>query len=269
MNDDVTVLYEDAALLAVQKPAGVVVIPSRAGDADDACLRGRLERQRGERLWVVHRLDRDTSGVLLFARSADAHRIVNGLFEGRSVRKRYLAWTRGPLPDLALRCDGALHPARKGRMRPAVAGEAGALAAATVLREDMRWEGLAIGTVARVEASPETGRQHQIRVHLRSLGVPLVVDAIYGRCAELTLRDLGLDEDGPALGRLALHAASITLRSPDRGEVTVEAPLPDDLVAWERALQRAVIAARSSSRPSTTSDDGTVSSGSGASSVNS
>lgn len=232
-------LYEDAVMIAVAKPAGVVVIPAR-GEETGACLQAALEASRGEKLWVVHRLDRDTSGVVLFARTASEHRRLNGLFEGRLVQKRYLAWTRGALPADEGLIDVALHSARKNKVRPAVTGEEGALPSRTRYRVVTRWEGLKCGTICAIEASPETGRQHQIRVHLRSVGAPLVVDPVYGRAARVTFTDLGKEDDSVALGRLSLHAAHIALTSASGAPLAIEAPLPDDLVAWEAALADAV-----------------------------
>ncbi len=234
----IDLLFEDAVSIAVAKPAGMVVIPARA-EEEAVCLHASLQASRGERLWVVHRLDRDTSGVVLFARTADEHRRLNGLFEKREVQKRYVAWTRGAPPAEEGVIDTALHTARKGKMRPAAAGEEGALPSRTRYRVTRRWEGLAGGTVCAIEALPETGRQHQIRVHLRSVNAPLVVDPVYGRAARVALAELGGDGDGAALGRLSLHAAQITWASSSGASVTVEAPRPEDLVAWQAALEAA------------------------------
>lgn len=232
-------LYEDASMIAVSKPAGVVVIPARGGE-EAPCLQAALEGLRGEKLWVVHRLDRDTSGVVLFARTAAEHRRLNGLFEGRRVQKRYLAWTRGAMPSDEGVIDAALHPARKGKMRPAAPGEEGALPSRTRYRVLRRWEGLACGTVSEIEASPETGRQHQIRVHLRSVDAPLVVDPTYGRAERVMDTDLGKTGAEVALGRLSLHAAHIALVADTGAALVIEAPLPDDLAAWQAALADAV-----------------------------
>ncbi|MDB4928842.1 MAG: Pseudouridine synthase [Myxococcaceae bacterium] len=232
-------LYEDASMIAVAKPAGVVVIPAR-GEEAVPCLQASLEASRGEKLWVVHRLDRDTSGVLLFARTAAEHRRLNGLFEGRRVQKRYLAWTRGLIGADEGSIDAALHPARKGKMRPATPGEEGALPSRTRYRVLRRWEGLPCGPVSEIEATPETGRQHQIRVHLRSIDAPLMVDPIYGRAAKVVASELGAEGDAVLLDRLSLHAAHIALVADTGAPLSIEAPLPDDLAAWRAALDDAL-----------------------------
>lgn len=220
-----TILYEDPDVLAVAKPAGITVIPGRSETPADA-LRGRLEQERGEPLWVVHRLDRDTSGVVLFARNEAAHRRLSMAFEAREVEKVYWAWTRGiPSPESGF-IDVPLHTARKGRMRPAAPGEEGALPSRTTYRVLE-----SLGAVARVEARPATGRQHQIRVHLRSVGAPLLVDPLYGGCESIEPGELG--SGSPGIRRLTLHAAAITFPHGD-GTRTVEAPLPADLAALQQ-----------------------------------
>src|SRR5437879_3044073 len=93
----IPVLYEDADLLAVDKPPGITVIPAR-DEPPEASLRRLLEDTRAQPLWVVHRLDRDTSGVVLFARNAETHRALSLLFENHEVRKQYIAWARGVMP---------------------------------------------------------------------------------------------------------------------------------------------------------------------------
>jgi RluA family pseudouridine synthase len=220
----VNVLLEDPELLAVHKPSGVVVIPARDEDPA-ASLHHTLQRARGERLWVVHRIDRETSGVVLFARTASAHQRLNDLFATRAVEKRYVAFTAGAaLPDDTT-VTLALHAARKGKMRPAREGEADAVDAVTGVQTVSRWK-LGGVCVSRVLASPRTGRQHQIRVHLRALGAPIVGDALYGK---------GIDAQVPRCARLALHAWEVMF--PWRGgTVTVRAELPDDLADYARAL---------------------------------
>lgn len=224
------VLHEDPSVLAVDKPAGRLVIPGRSGG--ERSLREELEERHG-RLWVVHRLDRGTSGVLLFARTAEAHRALNLAFDRGEPRKRYLALVRGSLPA-ERRVDLAVAPARRGRMRPARPGDPRGKRALTVFRpvEAFPARGWAGGALSLVEALPETGRTHQIRVHLAAEGIPLAVDPDYGE--EEPLR-------GPAgevlLDRTPLHAARIELRHPAGGALVVVAPLPADVARAIEALR--------------------------------
>jgi len=231
----VPVLYEDDDVLAVAKPPGVVVVPAR-NEEPERSLRRRLELERGEPLWVVHRLDRDTSGVVVFARNADAHRALSLAFERREARKTYLAVVRGAPPAEHGTIGTPLHPARRGKTRPAEPGEPGALPALTEYDLVRRWRLPAV-EVALLEARPRTGRHHQVRVHLRSVGAPLLVDPTYGRAERVTAAELGLGGDRVLCARLTLHALRLEL--PGLGgaaPLRIEAGLPDDLAALLAAL---------------------------------
>jgi tRNA pseudouridine32 synthase/23S rRNA pseudouridine746 synthase len=222
------VLHEDADLVAVAKPPGRVVIPGR-GPAEPT-VRQEAEAALG-RLWVVHRLDRGTSGVLLFARNAAAHRAVNLAFDRHQVEKRYLAVVRGDLPERS-RVEVGIAPGRRGRMRAAAPGDPRAKPAATsfrVLERLARPEARAL-----VEAVPETGRTHQIRVHLAWAGAPLCFDPDYGPAEPI--RDA---EGRILLDRTPLHASLLALAHPTGGaRLEIAAPLPEDLealLAWARS----------------------------------
>jgi tRNA pseudouridine32 synthase/23S rRNA pseudouridine746 synthase len=218
---DAQILYEDGELVAVDKPSGLAVIPERDGLPGDA-LRQRLEAARGEPLWVVHRIDKDTSGVVVFARSAAAHRWLNDAFAERRVRKRYLAFASGDLPGTRT-VDLALVEARRGKARPAGPAEQGK-ASVTDLTALARWS-RADDAVTLVEARPRSGRHHQIRVHLRSLEAPILGDPLYGK---RTLRGM---LDGAPCVRLALHAAGLAVTRPDGRELAIESPMPADMSA--------------------------------------
>lgn len=222
------VLFQDVDVVAVAKPAGEPVIPARGEDARK-CVQRRLERQLGRRLWVVHRIDRDASGVVLFAAHAEAHRALSLAFEHRQVRKSYAALVAGRLSPAEGRVDVALHAARKGKTRPAAPGERQAQPAVTEYATERVFT-LGDEAVSQVEARPLTGRHHQIRVHLRFLGAPILFDERYGR-GRLT----AALADAPA-SRLALHARRIDAPAPrGEGRLVVECPLAADLealVAW-------------------------------------
>lgn len=218
--EQVPLLLETAGVLAVDKPAGVAVIPGRDGPSGES-LHERLQGARGERLWVVHRLDRDTSGVIVFARTASAHRALSMAFEAGRVEKRYLALCEGRLGEPRA-VDVALVPARRGRMRPAAAGEEGKPARTELSVIE------AFGEVASlVEARPLTGRTHQIRVHLRSAGHPLLVDHQYGSKVPFPPPPAE-----PVLARTPLHASRLGWAGvPGVADASVEAPLPGDIAA--------------------------------------
>jgi RluA family pseudouridine synthase len=226
------VLHDDADLVAVAKPPGLPVIPAR-GEEPDACLRRRLEAQLGSALFVVHRIDRDASGLVLFARHAEAHRALSLAFERRQVAKHYVAYLAGALEPPAGRIETPLHAARRGKTRPARPGEPGARAAVTEYATEAAWR-LDGRTVSRVAARPLTGRHHQLRVHLRSRGAPILWDPLYARGPE------GVAPAGAPCARLALHARRIELGHPVRGgTLALEAPLAADLVALDAWLARA------------------------------
>ncbi len=215
-------LHDEDDLVAVSKPAGEPVIAERGGPPE-GCLRRRLEQQLGRRLWVVHRIDRDASGLVVFAGSAAAHRAASLAFEHRQVGKTYVAFVAGTLEPDRGRIDVPLHAARKGKARPARPEEPGRREAATEYVVRRRWH--RNNTVLTLlEAHPLTGRHHQIRVHLRSIGAPLLFDPLYGRGR------MPPELDGAPCGRLALHALRLELPSPKGDErLVLEAPLATDL----------------------------------------
>jgi RluA family pseudouridine synthase len=225
---DVTleVLLADEHLAAVAKPPGRIVVPGRG--TPERTVREEAEALLGP-LWVVHRLDRGTSGVLLLARSADVHRSLCALFERHEVSKRYLALVRGAVSG-DLRIDVPVAAGRKGRMR-AGEGLPGARPSTTFVRPV-----LPFGDVATlVEAYPASGRTHQVRVHLAHAGHPLVVDPDYGEPPPWRVPG-----GSAALERTPLHAASLEFLHPVSGQpVRVEAPVPEDMALALAGLRAA------------------------------
>jgi tRNA pseudouridine32 synthase/23S rRNA pseudouridine746 synthase len=227
----VPILLQDLQILAVDKPAGRLVIPGRG--RDELSLAEELSSLHG-RLWVVHRLDRGTSGALVFARTAEAHRALNLAFDRGEPRKRYLALVSGAAPP-ELRVDVPIAPARRGRMRPARPGDARGKPSGTLFKlleafAAWPWAG---GVLSLVEALPETGRTHQIRVHLAHAGHPLIVDPDYGS------EDPLLGPDGRKLvDRTPLHASRLEIVHPGTGRpLAIEAPLAADMAGAVEALR--------------------------------
>lgn len=225
---DTVIRHESSSLLVVDKPAGVTVIPAPGVDPG-LCLHHQLQAARGERLWVVHRLDRETSGLVAFARTADEHRRLSMAWEAHQVRKTYVAFTAGALEPAEGRIEIALHEARRGKARPAGPGEAGAKAAVTDYVVRRTWK-VGDRAVSLVELWPKTGRHHQLRVHLRAAGAPILFDAVYGRGAIPPSL-----ADGPC-ARLALHASRLDLPCRGGERMIVASPLPADLTALRGAL---------------------------------
>jgi tRNA pseudouridine32 synthase/23S rRNA pseudouridine746 synthase/23S rRNA pseudouridine955/2504/2580 synthase len=213
------VLQQKDGLVAVAKPPGLLVIPGRTPD-DQVCARDLLSRQLGQRVWVCHRIDRDTSGVVLFATDEQAHRAASMAFEHGLAKKKYLALVEGTVKD-PLDLTFPLVEGRKGKIRLALEGEP-AKEARTLVRPLEFLQGATL-----VECEPLTGRQHQIRVHLKASGHPLLFDHQYGRREPLQLGDF-------TLSRTPLHAASLVIESLG---IDVTAPLPADLAEAVRRLR--------------------------------
>lgn len=217
-----TLLYQDDTLLAVNKPPGLLTIPDGYNPALPY-LSGLLQQQFG-RLWVVHRLDKDTSGVILFARSAEIHRQLNLQFERRETRKEYHALVAG-IPDweeteisLPLRVNG------DRRHRTVIDRQAGrsAQTGVRVLRK--------ADTFALVAAFPHTGYTHQIRAHLAAIGFPILGDPLYR-----SLIPGSPTKNQPAtisqslMSRTALHAYQIQFTHPGTAlSLTIQAPYASD-----------------------------------------
>jgi RluA family pseudouridine synthase len=211
-------LFSDEALLVVNKPAGIPVLPD-GWEKDNLYLVRELEAQHG-RLWIVHRLDKITSGVILFARTAESHRNLNIQFERHETQKVYHAIVVGnPKWDEHI----ARHPLRVnvGHSHRTVVDHTGGKPSETSFRVLERFSGHCL-----IEAVPGSGRTHQIRVHAYALGFPLLGDTLYS-APETHLID-----------RPALHALSLTFSHPVNGDrLTFEAPYPADFAKVIRMLK--------------------------------
>ncbi len=223
----VEVLYEDADVIAINKPAGMVVhtgAGQHSGTLVNALLHrfGKLSSVGGElRPGIVHRLDRFTSGVILIARNDAAHRNLAEQFASRQVEKIYVALVHGRLKNDQGRITTpiARDPVRRVRMTARLDHGRQAITSYQVLK---RFDRLTF-----LEVKIGTGRTHQIRVHLASIGHPVVGDKLYGAPAS-------------ELGRFFLHARQISFTSPSSGErITVNAPLPADLESYLGTLRMA------------------------------
>ncbi len=246
------ILYEDDDLLVIDKPAGLLVIPDRWDPAKPtvvklarAYLQMRAEAgghiaAEPPRIWVVHRLDRETSGVLILAKSDRTHAALSRQFERGKVQKTYLALVSGQGIRTAgiIRLPIGPHPHRPGMM--AIRRRHGK-AASTRYAVLERFRGYTL-----LDVRPQTGRSHQIRVHLQAIGHPLAIDVLYGSGEPLLLSALkpsyrpkaGAAEH-PLMARLTLHAHALELLHPLHGTTcTWVAPLPKDFAAVLRNLRR-------------------------------
>jgi RluA family pseudouridine synthase len=241
------VLWEAEEFLVVNKPAGLPTLVD--GYQSDAPYLLDVLKQAYNLVWVVHRLDRETSGVMVFARTAEAHRELSIQFEKRQAHKSYHAlvvgdpaWNKKSV-NLALRPDGdrnhrTVVDARHGKP---------ALTDVSVLQ---RFRELS-SSYTLVEAIPYTGRTHQIRVHMAAQGHPVVADRLYGDGRGIYLSELKtgfkgrMEDQKPLIGRLGLHARSLTLLHPVTGEqLCFNAPYPKDFRQSLRWLSRNLLEGR-------------------------
>ena len=226
------VLHEDDELLVVDKPAGMPVHPG-AGHPDSTLVNATLGLSSGDidniqgdvggarRAGLVHRLDMDTSGVIVVAKTDRAHAHLSAQFKSRTVRKRYIALVQGwpEPPEAVIEAPIGRDPDNRKRMAIVEDGRE----STTLYRTLRRY-----ARTALVEAWPRTGRTHQIRVHLASVSHPVVGDATYGHAP--------VSRDG-AIGRQFLHAASLEFEHPATGDrVRFEAQLPEDLAGYLESL---------------------------------
>jgi 23S rRNA pseudouridine1911/1915/1917 synthase len=234
----IEILYQDADIVVVNKPQQTLTIPDRYRPELPSVVKQLEKLLDVEKIWIVHRLDKDTSGVLCFALNAPAHRHLSIQFEHQHPCKRYWALVEGVLLDKSGVIDAAIeeHPTKPGLMSVQAKGKP-SVTHYQVLEEFKKY------TI--VEAQPKTGRTHQIRVHLAYLGYPLAVDPLYGTQTELFLSDIKQrkfklqkhTEEQPMLARVPLHAHSITLKHPTTEiDMTFTAALPKDLQAVHNQL---------------------------------
>jgi RluA family pseudouridine synthase len=234
----VPVLCDDAVFVAFNKPAGLPVIPER-WHPEWPCLRSIASERLGISLYVVHRLDAGTSGLVVFAKTAAAHRELCRQFAQHQVEKTYLALVKGEMAEEALTIQRAIaaHPSRPGVMVVSRSGKA----AVTSLRVLERFRGSTL-----LEVQPQTGRQHQIRVHLQALGHPLLVDPVYGQSEAFFLSAIKSgfhlkegEKEQPLIRRLTLHASTLRFQHPERKEsMTITAPEAKDFQAVVRNLRK-------------------------------
>jgi RluA family pseudouridine synthase len=200
------ILYEDKEMVVVNKPEGLASIPDRR--LQSVSLLEKLGARQGEKIYIVHRIDRETSGVIAFAKTAQVHRLLSGQFEARTVEKVYLALLHGVVEADAGVIDKPLWQFGSGRIGISVQHGRDSLTEYRVLERSPSY--------TFVEARPRTGRRHQIRVHFYSLGHAVVGDLRYGNKVIQT-----------AYPRLMLHALRLTLDHPPGRRRTFEAPVPE------------------------------------------
>ena len=237
------VLFEDDAVIAFDKPGSLLLAPDRRDKSRENLLE-LVRAKMGGSVANVHRLDADTSGLVLFAKTKPALDFLSGQFQSKTVGKTYQALTVGVpvrdefMVDLVLKEDEA----KPGRMCVVKKHGQASVTEFTVREKYPRPAGRA--SFAFLECRPLTGRTHQIRVHLAESGTPILNDPFYGDDTTLMLSDLkrgykGRADEKPLITRLALHAGGLTFTHPlTREKTTLVAPLPNDFEVALKYLRK-------------------------------
>jgi 23S rRNA pseudouridine1911/1915/1917 synthase len=239
------ILHADDQILVVNKPVGLIIHPG-SGAKEDTLVNGLLHMfpeiqavGRADRPGIVHRLDRDTSGVMVVARTNDAARSLVNQFKTKQVQKNYTAFVWGEMPFDSDWIDLPIGPHCKRPQLRAVVPEDGQ-SASSFYTVERRY-----GMASRVDVSPRTGRTHQIRVHLDHIGFPILGDASYGSAKQESWRRWRnkrekAEQRVPVLARQALHARRLSFCHPaTEARVVFESPLPADLLDLSEVLDEA------------------------------
>lgn len=229
------IIFENDSFIAINKPSGLLSIPDRLGQ--EISLKNILKEKKGN-IYTVHRLDRDTSGIIVFAKTEEAHKQLSRLFEGREMEKYYQGLVYGKIVNPSGNIDAPImeHPGKTTRMMTHAKGKASSTDY-TVL-ESFR-------LYSWVEFRIHTGRTHQIRVHMQHIGHPIVCDEIYGDPKPVLLSSLKknfklaktAEEEKPILSRLALHSHRLKFTL-NNETFELEAPVPKDLRAVLQQLRK-------------------------------
>lgn len=236
MNVKELIIAETENWVALNKPSGLLSIPDREGK--EVSLKVLLKEKYGD-IYTVHRIDKDTSGLIIFAKNEGAHKHLSKQFEERHTKKIYQGLVLGSPALSSGSMEGSImeHPAQNGTMIVHRKGKE-ALTDYEVLAD--------FGIYALVQFRIHTGRTHQIRIHMKDLGYPIVCDPLYGDGKPLLLSAIKSKfklsknelEERPILGRLALHAFQLSFTDPDGQTVELEAPLHKDMRATLQQLKK-------------------------------
>lgn len=230
------IIFENDAFVVVNKPSGLLSIPDRFGK--DVSLKTILLDQYGK-IYTVHRLDKDTSGIIVFAKEEETHKYLSKQFEGREVEKYYVGLVNGILMNQEWTIDAPImeHPGKTTLMMTHRKGKASSTDYKVLEEFDMfSW----------VEFQIHTGRTHQIRVHMKHIGNPIVCDPLYGDGKPVLLSSIkrkfklskSEDEERPILNRLALHSFKLKFQDAAGAQFAFEAPLQKDLKALLQQLRK-------------------------------
>jgi 23S rRNA pseudouridine1911/1915/1917 synthase len=233
----ISIIFENDDFVAINKSAGMLTIPDRHDETQLSLYKILL--QRYGKIFIVHRLDRETSGIVLFAKNEITHKYLSQLFEQRHIEKIYLGIIRGSLPGKNGSVNEAIaeHPLHKGVMIVSKKGKP-SLTEYEVMED--------YGIYSLVQFNIHSGRTHQIRVHMKFAGHPVACDTTYGDGKPVQLSSfkrkyksgLGDEEERPLINRLALHSHRLIFTDAMAKKHVLEAPLPKDMKALLQQLKK-------------------------------
>ncbi len=231
------IVFENEDFVALNKVPGLLTIPDRH-DESQASLYKFLQKKY-EDIFIVHRLDRETSGLVIFAKNAETHKYLSQLFEQRKIKKTYLGIVRGSLPVKAGSIEESIteHPYKKGLMTVNKKGKS-SLTDYKVLED--------YGIYSLVQFGIHTGRTHQIRVHMKFAGHPIACDPLYGDGSPLLLSSFKKkyklsqhdEEERPIMNRLCLHSETLEFVDTAGNHHLLKAALPKDMSAFRQQLAK-------------------------------
>ncbi len=232
-----SIIFENDDFVAVNKEPGMLTIPDRHDETQLSLY--KLLNQKYGKIFIVHRLDRDTSGLILFAKNEVTHKYLSHLFEQRNIEKNYLGIVRGSMPAKkgSINEPIAEHPYHKGEMIVSKKGKP-SLTDYEVLED--------YGIYSLAQFDIHSGRTHQIRVHSKSIGHPIICDTVYGDGKPILLSSFKKkyklsqhdEEERPIINRLALHSHSLSFTDLNHQKYSIEAPLPKDMKAFLQQLKK-------------------------------
>ena len=232
-----SIIFENDDFVAVNKEPGILTIPDRHDETQLSLY--KLLTQKYGKIYIVHRLDRDTSGLILFAKNEAMHKYLSQLFEQRNIEKNYLGIVRGSMSAAkgSINEPIAEHPYHKGEMIISKKGKP-SLTDYEVLED--------YGIYSLVQFDIHSGRTHQIRVHTKSIGHPVICDTVYGDSKPILLSSFKKkyklsqhdEEERPIINRLALHSHSLSFTDSHHKKYIIEALLPKDMNALLQQLKK-------------------------------
>lgn len=237
LKNNIEIIFENENFLAVNKPAGLLTIPDRHDEMLGSLY--KTLQQQYQKIFIVHRLDRETSGLILFAKDEATHKFLSQLFEQRNVEKYYLGIIQGQLQNKTGMIEAPImeHPVKKGMMVVHAKGKP------SVTEYEVQEE---YGIYSLIKFRIHTGRTHQIRAHMKHLGHPLACDEIYGDPKPILLSSFKKkfklsrheEEERPILSRLALHSYQLKFKDQTGKDFDLTAELPKDMRALLQQLKK-------------------------------